>query len=81
MATCPKCSQAIDHLINYQPNESVYRFKLWRDSYDFERIEQVLSEDEVDGDFECPECGEVLCTHMEDAYVFLAGKVYSQQAQ
>ena len=74
MATCHNCFQTIDHLINHQLTETIYRFEpKGRDGCDFMYIDEVVPN--PDGDFECPECKSCLFTNAKEAYVFLKSKV------
>ena len=72
MATCFKCRATIDHLINHEPVEDVYQFKLnilYEPQY-----EMLYKTNTVAGDFECPKCKNVLFTNEAEAIAFLSGE-------
>jgi len=66
MARCPVCGSEIEYLKNYVKAEKVYYF-------DGERSSTILLE--KDGEFECPECNEVLFTDEDSARRFLKSGV------
>jgi hypothetical protein len=69
MPKCPKCKKEIDYLKYYEPREAYYHFRVRQSLADYEMIE-LLDLDEV-GDFECPECSEVLFNDEAEAEKFL----------
>ena len=73
MAKCPKCGNEIDHLMNWVKKEVEYCF-----SVDEEGNEENEFTDDAysldDGDYECPECQEVLFTDRILALEFLKKK-------
>ena len=72
MAKCPKCKKEIDYLNYIESGEMQYRFRVINNNTFFEQNE--FYPDNASIYFECPECGEILFTNIEEAIKFLAEK-------
>ena len=69
MAICPRCSEEIDHLSEYDKTEVMYHFSVVDGEVVYEREEYYADPTSID--WECPECNEVLFTVVEKAKAFL----------
>ena len=70
MAICTFCGEKVEHLRNYQPIEVLFLFTITTGEAHWEEYDKIPMDG--DGDFECPECGNVLFSRMADAIEFLS---------
>jgi predicted RNA-binding Zn-ribbon protein involved in translation (DUF1610 family) len=73
MPKCPKCGNEIYHLNYVESGEMVWKFSVLKLN---DKTEENWEQDEFYSDagggyFECPECGETLFLHVEEAKKFL----------
>jgi predicted RNA-binding Zn-ribbon protein involved in translation (DUF1610 family) len=73
MPKCPKCGKEIDYLNHVESGEMVWKFSVLKLNG---KTEENWEQDEFYSDgsggyFECPECGETLFFHIEEAKKFL----------
>jgi len=74
MTTCPKCGEEITSLRNYIPAQVCYdvQYNAKNDMLDYYKDGQTDPDD--DGDYECPECNQILCLDADAAKKILKGE-------
>ena len=71
MAICRLCGATVEHLRNYQSVVDVFLFTVESGEEHWEEYDKIAGEA---GDFECPECQNVLFTDTAEAIAFLSGE-------
>ena len=72
MATCIFCGETVEHLRNYQAVENVLLFTVESGEGRWDEWDEISTGEA--GDFECPECQNVLFTNTAEAIAFLSGE-------
>lgn len=76
MPACPECGKEITQLRDFSPAWQEFKAAIGKDGYmNFEDEHNVFPMDgqEPGDELECPECGQVLFTDVEEAEKFLRG--------
>lgn len=75
MPKCPKCGKEIDYLKDYFPVWQEYNMRINENGEEYyEFVDDSIPMDEMNDEFECPECCEILFRNHDDAVKFLRGE-------
>ena len=78
MPRCPKCGKEIDHLRDFSAIWQEYNLTVDKDGVmHYEFIDASLPVD-IDDEYQCPECSEVLFNDEEEAVKFLKGETLAK---
>jgi predicted RNA-binding Zn-ribbon protein involved in translation (DUF1610 family) len=73
MPKCPKCGEEISCLLNYKYTSSlIFTLSLKNGEPDYDLTDEVFPDVTDEGDFVCPQCGELLFTNEKEAVAFLS---------
>ena len=74
MPVCPKCGKEIDHLINFEKRWEEFQFRLSAEGEPvYEQTGETVPGDDP-GEYECPECNNILFYDHLSAVAFLKGE-------
>ena len=71
MPNCPKCGKEINTLLLYEKQIQVFKVYSGKDGLEYEWIDAL---DDLQDEYTCPICGEILFTKDVDAINFIMGK-------
>jgi len=75
MPKCPKCGKEIDYLRDFSPVWCEYNLRIGENGEEYyEFVDDSLPMDNINDEYECPECSEVLFKNHDDAVKFLRGE-------